>query len=218
MKLPFIITLILLLSLATPVIADDTATSSSDTPEASQDSTVRRDLETLIQNTVKENLSSTEAELAEKVKENKLVGYVGDITAITAESLTLKSDGEIFQVGITKNTTYSKLNKTVKYDALAIGDKAIVMGLQPKKDILDAKRIVVVRDTPTVLPKVLSGEITDIDKAHRTISFKANGTVMPLVLSRHANLYLSDFKVGKKAVVITHSENADLVITLGKIF
>ena len=202
------------------VIRAVSSTPSAQTEEeqASPDSEIRNNLQNRIRNIVQQNLSTTEAELAEKVAQNKLVGYTGIITAISTESITVKFNGDIFQVSTGEKTTYYKAGQNAKFTSLAIGDKAIVIGLLPKADILDAKRIVVIKDTPSSLPQVIFGTIKTVNTKTRIITISSGETENEMIISRKANLSVSDFEEGKKAVVIVRDQNGDSVITQAKVF
>ena len=147
-----ILTSAIFLILASPCLAA-TATTSAD------NAVVNSNIEDRIKNIVQQNLSTTEALIKERINENSLSGYVGKITNISSMNLTLMSGADTIQVKTSEKTVYSKSNQAVKSSSLAIGDKVIVVGLLARNDIIDAKRIVIVKDSISTLPLILSSKI-----------------------------------------------------------
>jgi len=198
-----------------------TATPSA-TPTAT-DKEVSDNLETRIMKLVQQNLSTTEAMLKEKINQSQLVGYVGKISAISTESLTFKTNGDIFQVRVTSGTTYNKNNQASKFPSLAIGDKAIIIGELAKKDLLNAKRIIVVKDEPSEIPTIIKGKIQSQNLKTRTIVVRntqkdGKNKDVEYIVSRKANLKQEAFTPGKNIIGIVHLQTAGLVITLAKVF
>lgn len=209
--------------IAGPVFAK-TATPSatpaiSATPSATSDSTVQNNLETRFKNIVQQNLSTTEAELQAKINQQSIVGYAGKVTSISNNSISFDSSGEIFQVATFDNTVIVNANQKVKLSSIAIGDKLIVIGtLNSKNNLLDAKRIVIVK-TPdsTDRPTVYVGKISTPDTKKGTLSFQTAQSTIKMILSKKANLKITDLKDGANAVVIVRTQDAGLVITKIKI-
>ena len=189
------------------------------TPSATSDSTVQNNLETRIKNIVQQNLSTTEAELQAKINQQSIVGYAGRTTSISNNSISFDSSGEIFQVATSDNTVIVNANQKVKFSSIAIGDKLIVIGiLNSKNNLLDAKRIVIVKaGDSTDHPTVYVRKISNPDTKKSTLSFQTTQSTIKMILSKKANLKITDLKDGSNAVVIVRTQDAGLVITKIKI-
>ena len=192
--------------------------STSSATSSISDETVRDNLEDRIKNIVKENLSTTEALLKERLNQISLVGYVGHISSISSESLTFQSGQDTFQVKATDKTTYTKSGQVAKFTSLAIKDKAIVIGVITKKDIIEAKRIVVVKDETSVLPTIVAGTIVSLDTKNRKLVINFGDTDKTYIISRRSNLKLENYIPSKSIISVVHDQDAGQVITIAKVF
>ncbi|MFH1971814.1 MAG: hypothetical protein ABIJ05_05585 [Patescibacteria group bacterium] len=86
-----------------------------------------------------------EQKLANALKNPK--AYIGTITDISKLTYQIKNQiGEIEQLSITEDTTFVKIDKTVKAitaDDVAIGDSIIAMGFKNGNEVLETKRVLV---------------------------------------------------------------------------
>lgn len=211
-----LILIFLFLFLVAPSSTLAVSATPSASPTATQE-TVEDNVQERLRNIIQEKLSTTEAQLREKIGQLSLVGFVGKFTAISSESLTFQSNGDTLQVKTTDKTTYNK-NGVVKLSSIAIGDKAIVIGTNSLKDIIDAKRIVVVKDTPSVIPAVISGKIVSSDAKTRTVNIRQQNVDKSLTLSRKANLKIEALVQGKSIIAIYSMQGENPVITTVKVF
>ena len=198
-------TLSILLTFISPVLAATTTPTA--TPTETQDQV------TIIRNIVQQNLATAEA----MYRKASLVGYVGRISAITSQSITLKFNGDTFQVRTTEDTTYNKSGKA-NFSSLAIQDKAIVIGTMTNKDIIDAKRIVIIKDVPSELPQIVSGKILSADTKTRIVIIRTQKGDFNFILSRKAVLKIDKFISGKPVIAIFEMQGEDPVITTAKVF
>ena len=200
-----ILTLSLLLTFTSPILA--VTSTPSATPTEAQDQV------TIIRNIVQQNLATAEA----MIRKSSLVGYIGRISAISSTSITLKFNGDTFQVRTSEDTTYNKSGKA-NFSSLAIQDKATVIGTMTNKDIIDAKRIVIIKDVPSELPQVVSGKILSADTKTRIIIIRTLSGDQTFILSRRAVLKIDKFVSGKPVVAIFEMQGEDQVITTAKVF
>ena len=147
-KVFFVLPLLLSALFPTSAFAITQATPSA-TPSIS--STPTPNIEDKIKLLVKENLSTTEAKLKEKMDLQSLVGYVGTISSISSGVISMDTHGNLMQVSTTDKTTLIKNNVKIKATSLAIGDKMIVIGTLIKVDIVQSQRIVVIKDEPNLV-------------------------------------------------------------------
>ena len=219
MKNIALIFIALFLLLPTPVFAiTSTASATPSTPTPTTLPSDASNLETKIQNYVQQNLATAEAKIKEKVNQLNLVGYVGKVTSISNSSVTINSEGELFQVVTTDNTAIVNGNQKIKLSSIAIGDNLIVIGtLNTKNNILDAKRIVEIDVTVTDYPVVYVGKITTVDVKKNIVTLQTSQNILKLILSKKANLKIIDFTLNGNVVTITHVQDAGIVITKAKI-
>lgn len=221
----FYLSLAIFLFTTTPAFAV-TSTSSATTQKitvtatpAINEETVNSNLQDRVKEIIQEKLSSSEAQIKDKVSQISLVGYTGKVSAVTSSSITLDTQGEIFQIATTETTQIISANQKIKLSSIAIGDKVIVIGnINVKKDIITAKRIVVIKEsTPSEPTKAAMGTIASIDKAKRTFTLKSSKETLSLLLARKANLKIDELVIGKQLFVIIRPQEAGQVVTKAKI-
>lgn len=195
-----------------------TSTSSASTSNT-EETEVNTNLQDRIRNMVQQNVSTTEAQIKEKINQLSLVGYTGKVTEVTASNLTIDSDGETFQVTTNDTTTIVNAGKNIKLSTIAIGEKLIVIGtFNTKKDVITAKRIVVVKASEvTNKPTIYTGIIQTVDIKKRTVVIKSLDKVTTMILSKKANLKIEEIVAGKNVLVITRIQDVGTVITKAKI-
>lgn len=198
------------------------ATTATSTPSAQvspSDNDINQNLTERIKNITQEKLSSAEAQIKEKINQLSLVGYAGKVTSVTANSLTIDSNSEIFQIATDDTTSVVNAGQKIKLSSVAIGDKIIVIGtINAKRDVIAAKRIVEVKtDTSADKPEVYFGTIQTIDVKKKTIVLKTNTDGQTLILSKKANLKIDDLSTGKNVLVIVRTQDAGKVIMKVKI-
>jgi hypothetical protein len=182
------------------------------------DTEIDNNLKDRIKTMVQQNLSTTEAKLKEKLTEMSLVGYAGKVTAVTATNLTIDADGEIYQIATTDTTAMINAGQKIKLSTIAIADKILVIGtMNAKKDVITAKRIIVVKASTIDVPTIYLGNVKSVDTKKKAIVLTTATDTVTVILSTKANLKLDDFVVGKTAFVITRIQTVGKVITQGKI-
>lgn len=204
-----------LLLLSTNLVHAATATPSA-TPTTDQ--TIDNNLKTRVKEIIQEKLSSSEAEIKQKVGQYTLVGYVGQITSVTSTNLTLESGNETFQVTTDTTTDIINNSEKVKLTSLAIGSRLLVIGsLNSKKDLISAKRIVVTKEQNTAKAEVYLGTITTLNSKTRTLTLKTDKADINLLLAKKANLAIDELKEGQKLIVIVYPQKEDKVVFKAKI-
>lgn len=144
---------------------------------------------------VQENLATTEAKLKEKLDLQSLVGFVGNITTISAGNLTLDSHGNLLQVTTSAKTAFFKDGSIIKVTSLAIGDKIIVIGTSIKEGIVQAKRITVIKDEPVLVKTTaVVAQVVSVDLKKKTVTLSINGTDQVLTLSKKSTVKLTELK------------------------
>jgi len=202
--------IVLILSAILFTLSGTTALAQTATPSGT--ATTSADQVTIIRNIVQQNLATAEA----MYRKASLVGFVGKISAISNQSFSLKMNGDTYQVKTTDKTTYSK-NGVAKFTSLAIGDKAIVIGTTTSKDILDSKRVVVIKDTPSELSSVASGKIVSVNSKTRSLVLRVGNIDQVFILSRKANIKIETLAAGKSLIAVYELQEEDQVITTAKV-
>jgi hypothetical protein len=123
---------------------------------------------------------TTEIDVENPQDKAKLTNYKGTITDISEDTLQTKSSsGEINQIVISTDTTYSNIIKHPKkniFTDLAIGDFIVAIGPKNTNKVLEAKRVLV-----SLPPKDLSITLTlgnietdDIDTSQKPTFYTVN--------------------------------------------
>ena len=204
----------LLITLALPFFFATPAFSATSTPSATTTPNMADQVKLLVQ----ENLATTEAKLKEKVDLQSIVGFVGKISTISSQNLTLDSHGNLLQITTSTKTTFQKNNTTIKLSSLAIGDKVIVIGTSVKEGIVSAKRVTVIKDEPilvkttAVIAKVVA---TDIKK--KTLTLSIDGTDQILTLSKKSTVRLADLQTDQVIFGIIKEYEGKLSISRAKV-
>ncbi len=139
-----------------------------------------------------QDVSTSSDEIRKKVQEKiaqisqKPKGYVGTITDISTNTIQArkyifdnnnKKTGDIFQIKITENTSFSDNKETarqIKFQDLAIGDFAIFMGKGVNGGTFEASRIVVIKPLAPIKRASLRLKITKVEK-QKIIASSSNG-------------------------------------------
>lgn len=166
---------------------------------------------------VQENLSTTEAKLKEKLDLQTLVGFVGNITTISSNNLTIDSQGSLLQITTTAKTIFLKDKIAIKFTSFAIEDKVIIIGTSIKTDIIQAKKITVIKDEPNLVKTTaIVAKITGIDIKKKTITLSLNETDQTLTLSKKSTVKLDDFEVDQTILGIIKEYNGAFSISRAK--
>lgn len=188
------------------------------TPTADE-ATVKSNLEERVKEIVSEKLSSSEAQIKNKLGQLSLVGYSGQVNNVSQNSITIKSQDEDLQVTFDDNTQFLKSGKTIKSDTIAIDDHLLVIGeLNDKKDVLLANRVTVTSKPSFVTPKIYQGKTSNLNNSKRTFTLTMqNGDTQDLLLSRTANLKITELEADQQILVIVREISGNQVITTVKI-
>lgn len=171
------------------------------TPSATTDDSSLGDK---IKSLVKDNLSATETDLTQKINQKTLVGYVGTIKSISAENISINSGDDPIQITTTNKTVFVSGSNTIKPSTLAIADKVIVIGTLIKKDIIQAKRIIVVTEDPNpVITTTLIAKVSSVDTKKKTIGLMINNQEVIYSLSKKTTIKIADIKVDQTLFAIT---------------
>jgi len=150
-----IISFCFIIALATPVIAQDTATDSSQ----------------IDPNTIKENIKKRIQQVVQNTKADtiqKKTAYLGVINSITPNSITIEdAGGGTKQASTSGFTSYidTSSKKTLKREDASIGDYVAALGFIGKDtEVLDARRFLILRSPPKNPEKTsFYGSISQID-------------------------------------------------------
>lgn len=184
---------------------------------ATPSATPTQNIEDKIKTLVKDNLSTTEAKLKEKVNLQALVGYVGKITTISSGNLTLDSQGNLLQATSTTKTAYLKDGAAIKVTSLAIGDKIIIIGTSVKDDIIQAKRITVIKDEPILVKSsAVVAKIVAVDSKKKTLTLTINDKNEVLTLSKKSTVKLEELKADQTILAIIKEYDGKLSISRAK--
>lgn len=166
---------------------------------------------------VKDNLATTEARLKEKVDLQSLVGFVGTISTISSQNLTIESRNNLMQVSTTTKTAFLKDSSPIKISSLAIGDKVIVIGTSAKEGIVQAKRLTVIKDEPILVTTTVAvSKIVSIDLKKKTITLSINGSDKSLTLSKKSTVNLEELKPEQTILGIVKEYNGALSLSRAK--
>lgn len=183
------------------------------TPSASPTTNMEDKIKLLVQ----ENLSTTEAKLKEKVDLQSLVAFAGKITTMSSGNLTIDSHGNLIQITTSTKTAFLKDSTPIKVTSLAIGDKIIVIGTSIKDDIVQAKRISVVKDEPNLVKTSATvAKIVKIDLKKKNFTLNLGGTDQQLTLSKKSNVKLEEYQVGQTIFGIIKEYDGSLSISRAK--
>jgi preprotein translocase subunit YajC len=176
------------------------------------------DMEAKVKALVQENISTTEAQLKQKVDLQTMVGFVGKITTIGSNSLTVDSKGTLLQVKTDTQTTFIKSGSAAKITSLAIGDKIILIGTSLKNDIIQAKKVTVIAEVTSeqVITTAIVAKITAIDTKKKTITLNLNGTNQTLTLSKKSTVKLDTLSTGQTILGIIKEYQGKLSISRAK--
>ncbi|MBI1872239.1 hypothetical protein HYS10_02340 [Candidatus Collierbacteria bacterium] len=188
---------------------------------ASSSATNEEQVKEILKNVVSEKMKSTEESLENEAKLSRLAGYTGIITNIAQNAISLESRKINLQVSIATNAAIIKDGKSIKPEQLSIKDKLIVIGHLNPPDVLAAKRIVVIKDTPsTNIKKVIFSEIKRINLKNKTITINLDNQEISLVLSKKLKLDLETINPGQKifgVIKIPTNPQETTTLLLGKI-
>lgn len=192
---------------STPVLA------ATATPSATQD------IQEKIKRMVEENISSTEADLREKINLQTLVGYVGTVKSINSGNITLDSkEGSLLQITTNEKTTYSKSGSASKLTSLALSDKIIIIGTLIKDDIIMAKRIMVVEvdDNPLTSGTIVA-KISSLDLKKKTVGLSIDDKEILYTLTKKSTIKLGELEAGQTIFAITKNYDGKDFLSRAKI-
>ncbi|HOX95855.1 MAG TPA: hypothetical protein PLI45_00520 [Candidatus Woesebacteria bacterium] len=182
-------------------------------------SSATSDMQDKIKTLVQENISTTEAKLKEKVDLQTLVGYVGIVKTIGSDNLTVDTQGILLQVSSNAKTVYTKNGVTVKLTSLAIGDQVIVIGTSVKDDIVQAKKVTVIKEDTSdqVITTAVVAKVTAVDTKKKIITLNINGTDQTLTLSKKSTVKLEDLSADQTILGIVKLYQGKLSISRAKV-
>ncbi len=190
-----ILTIALLLTF-TPTVFAATAT-----PSASPTETVEK-----IKNLVKENLTTTEANIQKESTSKSLVGFTGKVKTVGTKNITIETEKDLIQILITESTTITKGASEIKTSSIAIGDNLLVYGQKNKDSVFEAKNIyvlAVIDEANTVVSKTQIATINNIDLKKKTFTLTINNEEVNFTLSKKNTIKLEEFKDGDIILGIT---------------
>ncbi len=224
-----IITLILLAITVIPTVVEGphsiqvlaaTATSSATaTPSATITPSQAQDLQEKIKTLVRENLSATESAVREKINQRTLVGYVGNIKSMNSDHLTLSTKEEtLLQVTTDENTSIIKKGSEIKFSALAISDKLIVIGTLLKDEILLGKRIMVVPDEVDPMTSgTVFAKVSSVDVKKKIIGLTVNNVEVLYTLTKKSTIKIAEISEGDTLFGITKKYEGNDYLSRAKV-
>lgn len=160
-----------------------TATPSSDT--------VNQEIKQRIQDAVNDKLKSVQ-----------LVGLVGKISDLKQSSFTLTTITDSIQVSYSTQSASVKENKPIKTSEISINDRAIVIGRFTDSNVLEASRIIIVKETTPILKKLVLTTVVSLDKIAKTIKVNLDGKEQTLVVGKKLILDYGSLKPKSKIAAI----------------
>lgn len=193
-------------------------TNSSYAIESTSSANPTTNIEDKIKTLVKENISTTEAKLKEKLDLQSLVGYVGKIKTIGSDNLTIDSYNSLIQIKTNSKTIFQKSGSDIKMSSLAIGDKIILIGTSFKDDIIQAKKITVIKDEPVLVKTTaVVAKVISVDLKKKTLILNLDGTEQTLSLSKKSTVKLDGIKAGNTIFAIIKEYDGKLSISRAKV-
>lgn len=99
---------------------------------------------------------------------------IGVITDITEDYIQLRDqNGEIVQVGLVKDTSYTKSignSKEIEFADLAIGDFVVAIGQISELEVLEALRVIVTTEPQKLEITTAKGIVNDFDRSSITLN------------------------------------------------
>ncbi|MDO8599895.1 MAG: hypothetical protein Q7R44_00585, partial [bacterium] len=117
--------------------------------------------------------STSSSSIRDKVREaienltNKPRAVLGNLEQISDTTLQIKDDdGKLKQVATTIDTKYAKISKAgkkteIKFTDLALGDFVAALGFKNGNDILEAKRVIIYEEKPTLGREAVFGDVQE---------------------------------------------------------
>lgn len=198
------------------ISASPTATPSSSPVATVSGDTVKEEIKQRIQDAVNDKLKSAQDDLNKKSLQQRLVGLVGKINDLKQSSFTLTTISDSFQVKYSTQSAVIKDNKPIKTSDLSINDRAIVIGRFNDLNVLDASRIVIVKETAPILKKLVLATIVSIDKTAKTIKVSLDGKEQILMIGKKLIFDYETFKPKSKiaAIILPSSDSKSPSILL----
>lgn len=186
--------LLLLITTYYYLFTAQTVLAQTETPIDSPSAT-KEELKERLKEVVQEKMKSTEENLENEAKLNRLSGFAGTITDIAQNAISLESRKINLQVSIATETAIIKEGKTIKKELLSINDKIIAIGYLNPPDVLSAKRIVVIKNDPAqYTKKIIFSSVLKVDLRNKTLTLD-NLTV---TLSKKLKLDITSLSPGQK--------------------
>jgi hypothetical protein len=188
-----------------PVLAADTATQSAQEIES-------ENLKQRLQDVIKDKLDSAEDTIKNKQAENSLVGYTGIINKISNLSLVVNTtQNNLLQVITSEDTNIVKNGKEIKASSLSIDEKIIIIGNLDTEDILNAKRLIAISNTPAITKRqTVVGPISNLDQKTLSFSIKELNIDIP----KKSTIDPEDLQDNQTVIVIIETDIEDQTNTL----
>ncbi|MEK7066099.1 MAG: hypothetical protein AAB965_00835 [Patescibacteria group bacterium] len=219
-KIILFITSIVVFLIASPVLAATKVATPSATPtDASITPSQTQDIQEKIKTLVKENLSATESTLQEKINQQTLVGYVGQIQAINSGNISINTkDGTVLQITTDEKNIITKAGVNIKLSSLAISDKVIVIGTLLKKDIILSKKILVIPDEPVlIISGTIVAKISSVDVKKKLVGLTIDGKEVLYGLTKKSTVKIDELKPGTTIFAITKKFDGKNLLSRAKI-
>ena len=183
-----------------PVLAADTATQSAQEIES-------ENLKQRLQDVIKDKLDSAEDTIKNKQAENSLVGYTGIINKISNLSLVVNTtQNNLLQVITSEDTNIVKNGKEIKASSLSIDEKIIIIGNLDTEDILNAKRLIAISNTPAITKRqTVVGPISNLDQKTLSFSIKELNIDIP----KKSTIDPEDLQDNQTVIVIIETDIED---------
>ena len=188
------------------------------TPTSPAPTAASGDMVDQVKTMVQENLATTEAKLKEKLDLQSLVGFVGKVTTINSGNLTIDSRNNLLQATTSAKTAFIKNGLAIKIASLAIDDKIIIIGTSIKNDIVQAKRITVIKDEPVLVKTTaVVAKTVSIDLKKKTITLTIGSENQVLTLSKKSTVKLEELEADQTILAIIKEYNGALSISRAKV-
>lgn len=211
LNLKITISLSILFFVFLPVTVFSQETDSPEITSSSSAESIQENLKERIKNVVKENLDQTELSLREKINQQTLMGFAGQITKLTDESITIKNEDKNLQIVTNEETVLVRNNQNIKVSSLSIDERIIVIGNLNSEDILTAKRIVTTTSKEaTVKRQTFVGHILDIDIKNDSFELLNQDNVsVTISLPSKSTTDIEDLSANQNIIIIVETDLED---------
>jgi len=203
-NLTIIVSVLFLVGITSPVLAQTATPTSSDTTSAI------KGIRDVVKEKVKEQL--------DVLKTDSKRGYTGKIIEISDSLIKIETNEGTIDIIIDEDTDIIGLNRSpIKAEDLKTNQYIISMGYSESENTLKGKRIVVIEKPSRFEKEVAVGKITDISKDNKLFTLKNEGKakVSSLSIAKNISITQKTEKGEMEKLEISDLQKGDIVIAVG---